>query len=151
MKQLFFDGKGKLLIQDVPTPDVPRQGALVRVYASLISSGTTPKLIRREPQTRINPDETVAYGAYDAAVTALYGKGLDGHSDPVEYAAIVFAPGVGAPPPVPANLAAATDGLRAPLATDANWFGVVRVSWDKVDDSLPFRVGSYAFARAQQR
>lgn len=87
---------------------------------------------------------------WDFMVTALYGKGLDGQSDPVEYAAIVFAPGVGAPPPVPTNLAAASDGLRAPAATDADWFGVVRVSWDKVDDSLPFRVGSYAFARARQ-
>lgn len=40
MKQVFFDGKGKLLIEEVPAPGVPPNGALVRVYASLISSGT---------------------------------------------------------------------------------------------------------------
>jgi polar amino acid transport system substrate-binding protein len=40
MKQVFFDGKGKLLVQDIPAPGAPANGALVRVYASLISSGT---------------------------------------------------------------------------------------------------------------
>lgn len=40
MKQVFFDGKGQLLVQDVPAPGAPANGALVRVYASLISSGT---------------------------------------------------------------------------------------------------------------
>ncbi len=40
MKQVLFDGKGKLLVQDIPAPDIPSNGALVRVYASLISSGT---------------------------------------------------------------------------------------------------------------
>ncbi len=40
MKQVFFDGKGKLLVKDVPAPLTPENGALVRVSASLISSGT---------------------------------------------------------------------------------------------------------------
>jgi predicted dehydrogenase/threonine dehydrogenase-like Zn-dependent dehydrogenase len=40
MKQVFFDGKGKLLVKDVPAPLTPENGALVRVRASLISSGT---------------------------------------------------------------------------------------------------------------
>ena len=40
MKQVFFDGKGKLLIQDVPPPRPLTGGALIRVQASLISSGT---------------------------------------------------------------------------------------------------------------
>jgi predicted dehydrogenase/threonine dehydrogenase-like Zn-dependent dehydrogenase len=40
MKQVFFDGKGKLMVQEVPAPEVPPNGALVRVCASLISSGT---------------------------------------------------------------------------------------------------------------
>lgn len=40
MKQLFFDGKGQLLVEDVPAPAAPENGALVRVAASLISSGT---------------------------------------------------------------------------------------------------------------
>ena len=40
MKQVFFDGKGQLLVEEVPAPAVPENGALVRVAASLISSGT---------------------------------------------------------------------------------------------------------------
>lgn len=40
MKQVLFDGKGKLLIKEVPAPPVPANGALVRVAYSLISSGT---------------------------------------------------------------------------------------------------------------
>ncbi len=40
MKQVFFDGKGKLLVREVPAPAAPENGALVRVVASLISSGT---------------------------------------------------------------------------------------------------------------
>ena len=35
MKQVFFDGKGKLLIKDVPAPAVPVNGALVRVSYEL--------------------------------------------------------------------------------------------------------------------
>jgi predicted dehydrogenase/threonine dehydrogenase-like Zn-dependent dehydrogenase len=44
MKQVFFDGKGKLLIQELPAPETPARGALVRVYASLISGGTESTL-----------------------------------------------------------------------------------------------------------
>ncbi len=40
MKQIFFDGKGKLMVQDVPVPEVPARGALIRVHYSLISTGT---------------------------------------------------------------------------------------------------------------
>lgn len=44
MKQVFFDGKGQLLVEDVPAPAVPDNGALVRVAASLISAGTETTL-----------------------------------------------------------------------------------------------------------
>jgi len=40
MKQVFFDGKGKLLVQEVPVPQTPSNGALVRIQYSLISTGT---------------------------------------------------------------------------------------------------------------
>lgn len=40
MKQLFFDGKGQLLIQDIPAPVTLEKGAFVKTHASLISSGT---------------------------------------------------------------------------------------------------------------
>ncbi|WP_321949327.1 hypothetical protein [Paraburkholderia sp. J10-1] len=85
---------------------------------------------------------------WDFMVIARYGQGLDGQTDPVEYAAMVFSPGVGLPPPVPAGLQARLDGLSAPRVVDGDWRGVARVSWDKIDDGLPFRAGSYGFARA---
>src|SRR3990172_8005298 len=40
MKQLFFDGKGKLHIADVPTPSCGDGEALVQTAYSLISAGT---------------------------------------------------------------------------------------------------------------
>ncbi len=40
MKQLFFDGKGQLYIQDVPAPATPEKGAFIKTHTSLISSGT---------------------------------------------------------------------------------------------------------------
>lgn len=40
MKQVFFDGKGKLLVEEVPAPAQPENGVLMRAAASLISSGT---------------------------------------------------------------------------------------------------------------
>ncbi|NDJ34005.1 MAG: Gfo/Idh/MocA family oxidoreductase [Chloroflexi bacterium] len=40
MQQVFFDGKGQLMVKEVPAPTVPANGGLVRVHASLISSGT---------------------------------------------------------------------------------------------------------------
>lgn len=84
---------------------------------------------------------------WDYMVTARYEGGLDGRSAPIEYAAMLFSPATAVPPPVPSNLGASSDGLRSPQVTDADWRGVVRVAWDKINDTLPFRVGSYAFAR----
>ncbi len=40
MKQVFFDGKGQLMVQDIPVPVPPADGALVRTEVSLISTGT---------------------------------------------------------------------------------------------------------------
>lgn len=87
---------------------------------------------------------------WDYMVTARFDRGEDGKSNPVEYAAMVFAPAIATPPPVPSNLSAASDGLRSPQGIDADWSSVTRVSWDKLNDALPFRVGSYGFARSRQ-
>jgi hypothetical protein len=87
---------------------------------------------------------------WDYMVTALYSRGVDGQSAPLELAAIVWSPAMAAQPLKPASLAAATDGHLAPNTIDQPWRGVVRVSWDKIPDTLPLRVGSYALARAQQ-
>ncbi|MBE7380303.1 MAG: hypothetical protein F6J95_002695 [Leptolyngbya sp. SIO1E4] len=83
-------------------------------------------------------------------VTARYEQGLDGRSDPVEYAAMLLHPDLAPMPPAPTNVTAKTDGHQAPDQVDRAWQGVVRLYWDKVADMSPFRVGSYAAARVYQ-
>ena len=83
---------------------------------------------------------------YDYMVTATYGTGTGGQPGPVDYVAVVFAPGPAPLPPVPTGVTAAADGLAAPAGPDLDWTGVIRVGWDRPGDDLPFRVGSYALA-----
>ena len=47
MKQVLFDGKGKLLIKDVPAPPAPANGA--SGYHSVYSMGSDYSLHRVEP------------------------------------------------------------------------------------------------------
>lgn len=125
-------------------------GAATDPLASLISGyGTAfvdediPPIVLSDRKLFDNPNRS----DWDYMVTARYAKGPDGRSGAAEYAAIVFAPFVGTQPPVPTNLGVASAGLRSPRETDKDWHAIERVSWDKVPDALPFRVGSYAFAR----
>jgi hypothetical protein len=86
---------------------------------------------------------------FDYMVTATYDNGTNHEPGPLEYAAIVFAPGPAPRPPTPTGVAATVDGLAAPIATDFDWTGVIRVGWDRLGDDLPMRVGSYALARTR--
>jgi hypothetical protein len=84
---------------------------------------------------------------FDFMVTALYEKGLDGQSPTEEYAAIVCSPGPALAPPQPANLVAMLEGLTTPNVVDQRYHAIVRMMWDQVQQSTPFRVASYAAAR----
>lgn len=84
---------------------------------------------------------------WDYMVTARYSHGLDGASEPVEYAAVVQAPKQATIPPRPANLGATFEGLTPPEIRDQLYRGVVRLAWDKLPDITPFRIASYAAAR----
>lgn len=86
---------------------------------------------------------------YDYMVTARYDNGTGHEPGPLEYAAIIFAPGMAPVPPTPTGVGGTIDGLAAPAGTDLDWTGVIRVSWDRLGDDLPIRVGSYALARTQ--
>ena len=99
----------------------------------------------------VNTDvETPSDAISDYMVTARYENGLDGNSEPVEYAAILPAPDLAVPPPAPTNVAAFTEGYQSPNMRDRPWRSIVRLSWNKIPDTLPFRVGSYAAARYRQ-
>ena len=89
-----------------------------------------------------------ARSAYDYMVTAAYQNGTAGSPGPLEYAAFAFAPGPAPLPPTPANLAATSEGLRSPSVPDGDWSSVSRIAWDAQPSVTPFRVGSYALARA---
>ena len=100
---------------------------------------------------QVNEDvDTPSDAISDYMVTARYENGLDGSSDPVEFAAILPAPDLTVPPPAPTNIEAFTEGYQSPNMRDRPWRSIVRLSWDKIPDTLPFRAGSYAAARYQQ-
>jgi len=84
---------------------------------------------------------------FDFMVTATYEKGLDGASQPEEYAAIVCAPRAPFPVLAPANLAVALDGLSTPPVRDQRYRALMREAWDLLPQTTPFRVASYAAAR----
>ncbi|MEK7276648.1 MAG: hypothetical protein AAB427_04810, partial [Chloroflexota bacterium] len=104
MKQLFFDGKGKLHIEDVPAPACGDGEALVQTAYSLISAGTEsaaaagggslarrvaqqPQLIKSAAQFAIKQ----GVGAMIRAVRQVAGDWI-----PVGYSAAGTVAGVGA-------------------------------------------------------
>jgi hypothetical protein len=84
---------------------------------------------------------------WDYMVTARYEKGIDGNSEPVEYAAIIRAPKFATLPPKPANLTANSEGVTRAAIRDNRWRSIVSLAWDKIPDMTPFRIASFALAR----
>ena len=96
----------------------------------------------------VNSDlATVALPRFDYMITAHWEKGLDGKSAPVDYAAIIPAPGAALPPVPPANLMTELLGKLRPLASDGDWRCSTRISWDRPPDSQLFQNASFAVAR----
>lgn len=84
----------------------------------------------------------------DYMITAHWEKGLDGASAPVDYAAIIPAPGPAMPPPPPANMTAEVLGTLRPLVADGSWRSSVDINWDRPPDMQLFHAASFAAARA---
>lgn len=125
-------------------------GAATDPLASLITGFGTAFNKTFRPDTLPFRGGSVAPVGIAFMVTARYENGADGNSDPVEYAAILIEPDSAVPPPAPTNIEAFTEGYQSPNKRDLPWRSIVRLAWDKVPDTLPFRVGSYAAARLQQ-
>lgn len=101
--------------------------------------------------TAYPPIPTTAVAAlprYDYRITAHWEKGLDGHSPPLDLAAIIPAPTVALPPLSPANLVTQNLGSLRPLASDGDWRSSTRISWDRPPESQLFRNVSFAVARS---
>ncbi len=85
---------------------------------------------------------------HDFMITAHWEHGFDGASAPVDYAAVIPAPGAALAPPPPASMASEVIGALRPLAADGNWRETVRAMWDRSPVTQLFRVASCAAARA---
>ena len=121
-------------------------GAATDPLASLITGFGTAF---EEPSASAHIQMGFVPQSLDFMVTARYEHGTGDQPGPLEYAAIVFAPGMAPQPPEPTGVATAVDGLAAPVGTDLDWIGVIRTTWDGLSDDLPIRIGSSALARSQ--
>lgn len=84
---------------------------------------------------------------WDWLVTGLWEKGLDGQSDPVEYAALVPRPGLAIPAPPPADFHVDLQANLRPAKPDLDWIGSVRASWERFPQTQLASVASFAAAR----
>lgn len=152
---------GKRITMPVPPPqnsfgqtvDAASSDADVSPFGmTLIAAGTDPflSLVLGFGTAYPVTDSSALAGRprLDYMITAHWEEGLDGASAPVDYAAIIPAPGLAMPPPPPANLSAEIQGLLKPLLPDREWRCTSRVSWDKLPSSQLFRSASFAAARA---
>lgn len=88
-----------------------------------------------------------AWGANVGADFMITGVFRSAAGTLVERATFVFAPGAVAPPPTPAALSAASEGVLPPVSLDDPFRPVVSVSWDAPPALFSFFVGSHGFAR----
>jgi len=86
-------------------------------------------------------------GDFDYMVTALWARGLDGRSDPVELAALAHASPLATRPPAPANLVARLRGLRAPDAPDLAFRMTAEFEWAPPPQGAKARPVSYTAAQ----
>lgn len=122
-------------------------GAATDPLASLITGfGTAYEIVAEIPGIATHAVGPMVV-AYDYMVTAEYDKGTLGTSAAVEHAAVLLNPRGMLPPPAPTRASVTSDGMQAPVLTDGPWRTVNRVSWDRVSETLPFQLGSFALAR----
>ena len=84
---------------------------------------------------------------WDWLITGVWEKGLDGHSDTVELAALVPRPGLALPAPSPADLQVDFQAHLRPAAIDQPWLASIRTSWERFPLTMITAVASFAAAR----
>lgn len=87
---------------------------------------------------------------WDWMITGLWEKGLDGQSNPVEYAAFVPRPALGIPAPAPADFEVQVQANLRPPVADMDWFASIRASWERFPQTELATVASFAAARKVQ-
>ncbi|MBN1240992.1 MAG: hypothetical protein JXB36_21010 [Gammaproteobacteria bacterium] len=84
---------------------------------------------------------------WDYMVTGLWARGLDGRSEPQEYAALIPRPRKVVPPPAPGDLALDFLAHHQPEAPDRPWRASVRLSWERLPLDNISSVASFVAAR----
>jgi len=85
---------------------------------------------------------------WDYMVTGLWEHGLDGKSEPREYAALIPRPRRVVPPPPPADLKLDFLAHQQPVEADQPWVASVRLSWERFVLDNIVTVASFALARS---
>ncbi len=84
---------------------------------------------------------------WDYMVTGLWHAGLDGDSEPREYAAFIPRPRRAIAPPAPADIQLNFLAHHQPAQTDAPWLASTRVNWERFPMDNLVRSASFAFGR----
>ncbi|MFQ5409893.1 MAG: bi-domain-containing oxidoreductase, partial [Anaerolineales bacterium] len=151
MKQVFFDGKGTLQLQDVPAPTCGRGQVLVRAAYSLISSGTEstalsgggslvkqalrrPDLVRRTLRYAARQGVRATVGLVRSATSDWFPLGYSAAGEVVEVGADVSSFAVGD------RVACAGAGY----ANHAEFIAVPRNLVVKVPPGVPLREACFA-------
>ncbi|WP_299655920.1 hypothetical protein [uncultured Tateyamaria sp.] len=86
---------------------------------------------------------------YDFMVTGLWNKGLDGDSEPREYAALIPRPRRVTRPFPPGDMRVHFLSHQRPAAPDGSWVATSRASWEQLPLDNINAVSSFAFGRAE--
>jgi hypothetical protein len=84
---------------------------------------------------------------WDWLITGLWEKGLDGRSEPIEYAALVPRPGLALTAPASADFAVDQLASLRPASPDQDWLASIRASWERFPINQLASVASFAAAR----
>ncbi len=84
---------------------------------------------------------------WDWLITGFWEKGLDGKSEPVEFAALVPRPALALPAPTPADFVADFQATLRPAQMNQPWLASIRASWERFILNQITSVASFAAAR----
>lgn len=84
---------------------------------------------------------------WDWRITGRWERGLDGRSEPIEFAAVVPRPALALRAPTPADLAVDFQAALRPAVVDQPWLASIRASWERFPLNQLSNVASFAAAR----
>lgn len=86
---------------------------------------------------------------WDYRITAHWADGLDGQSEPEDFAVVIPRPPKVVRPPLPSDLVHHFLAHQRPAVADGNWVASGRLSWDRLPLANLAPVSSFAFGRSE--